>query len=474
MATLSTRIFTLTLLLAFASYGVAREENIYGGIGPPILCIYPLSGQYALLQRLLFYALLLFGAFGRREKWLRAGAIATVMLYSSSAAIHTLILLPLATASSTGAVLDLDIYGTFGITSTAVLFSLPLLSWSSTFHTSKAALQIVVLLWAFLCFFGAIFSAATLYVKNHFVDPPTCVRLAESPFDLGAVSSILNSTANCTYSCYAKQSLLRSASDVQAYRNKLGAAQDVSNVFIINIGSSILSAIICEYMTRRWSRGKQSRCIADYTDVPAPIKRFARLEWLSNPLKSFDFSPQQEPKQQEPTIQPKRQTTNLHVLVSTLTTPPSINSSSSLSRASTCLTLTESRTHPSNACSTICKEEPAKHKPSPLWLPFRYFSVFGVYGSFAANVILVELHLRDLPTNEQPYEIGQWSPWVSVGMVAAAQVVKWLVQRHMGHNKKEGEGEESHLDRLNLSEKDYVQAASNGWEPKKRKRRNSV
>jgi len=53
-------------------------------------CAWPISGQYCLLNRILFYVLLVFAVLMRRSPWLVAGALASALSYSGTAAIHAL------------------------------------------------------------------------------------------------------------------------------------------------------------------------------------------------------------------------------------------------------------------------------------------------------------------------------------------------------------------------------------------------
>jgi hypothetical protein len=59
---------------------------------PLIVCIYPISGQCCLLYRCLFSALRLFAVKGQKWFWPSAGALAYIKNYSSTAAIHAVIL----------------------------------------------------------------------------------------------------------------------------------------------------------------------------------------------------------------------------------------------------------------------------------------------------------------------------------------------------------------------------------------------
>jgi hypothetical protein len=45
-------------------------------------CVYTVTGQYGLLPRVLYYALLIFTVFTHKYIWLAAGAAASVMTFS--------------------------------------------------------------------------------------------------------------------------------------------------------------------------------------------------------------------------------------------------------------------------------------------------------------------------------------------------------------------------------------------------------
>ena len=57
------------------------------------LCVYPISGQYGFLNRLLFYILMIFALIARNHDWLAAAALGTTMTYAASAAVHAFALL---------------------------------------------------------------------------------------------------------------------------------------------------------------------------------------------------------------------------------------------------------------------------------------------------------------------------------------------------------------------------------------------
>lgn len=82
-----------------------------------IECVYPISGQYALLHRVLYYSLLLFSIVSGKTPWLVAGALGAAMTYAGSAAVHATILAGI----SRDSLLDLDCLGIFAIVSVGSL-----------------------------------------------------------------------------------------------------------------------------------------------------------------------------------------------------------------------------------------------------------------------------------------------------------------------------------------------------------------
>lgn len=75
---------------ATASLDSFFRPNIFSYPGA---CIYPISGQYGFLNRLLFYLLMIFALVARRRTWLAAAALGTAMTYAASAAVHAFALL---------------------------------------------------------------------------------------------------------------------------------------------------------------------------------------------------------------------------------------------------------------------------------------------------------------------------------------------------------------------------------------------
>jgi hypothetical protein len=122
-------------------------------------CVYPISGAYDLLPRILFYLLLLFALLYRRHTWVATAALGTAMTYSATAAVHAFALLTqygwtaghvIADTQSAKAFGDFDLCGTLPILLAASIMCAPILTWSENVRRDKA--QIVMVLWGMLCF----------------------------------------------------------------------------------------------------------------------------------------------------------------------------------------------------------------------------------------------------------------------------------------------------------------------------------
>ncbi|PTU24152.1 hypothetical protein P175DRAFT_021624 [Aspergillus ochraceoroseus IBT 24754] len=334
-----------------------------------VVCIYQLSGQYAPLQRALFYLLLAFGVLGRRQRWLVAGALASAMTYGGAAALHSILLL----AEAPSSVVDLDIYGVFAITSTGLMLTAPLLAWSTTLRSMKKEIRMLVLLWAILIFLGAVFATAAIYIKGS-VQATSCISSLDAiPSGAPTLESV---SGNCTYVCFPENHpLFRSPGDIQPWENKLDDPRAITGMFVPTIAASIPSAII----TWIWS-SRQGRAY-DYTRLPTPLNRL-ELGWIGDRL----FAKQQHNR------------------------------------------------------GSFSPESPVQvHRHPKLWRVFQYYVIIGSFGVFVVNIVLNEVRLRPLPTDEMPYAVGQWSPWVAVGLIVLAQVLSQLMKKIWPQGSQEQE-----------------------------------
>ncbi|BCS21122.1 uncharacterized protein APUU_21554S [Aspergillus puulaauensis] len=349
-----------------------------------VLCVYPLSGVYAPLQRILFYLLLSFGVIGRRQRWLVAGALASAMTYCGAAAIHSILLL----AKARSPVVDLDVYGVFAATSTGIMLTTPLLAWSTTLQTVEREVRMLITLWTLLILVGAILAVATIYIRGATKSPPCYDSLS---LDIPSTASTLhNATANCTYVCFPEVSPLgRSPDDVLVWDNKLARPFDIISVFLPTIAAAVPAAFIAwtQYVYRNGD---------SYLIRPPPI--FSRLElgWLGELL--FE----------------KRRDRN-----------PS------------------SRTH--SEPPELSEPAPGRRPVRFPWLAvaYQYYFVLGSFGVFVVNLVMNEVRFRDLPVDEMMYEVDQWTSWVGVALILLAQVLSRFLKRSRADTlRSAGGGEE--------------------------------
>ncbi|KAL5332379.1 hypothetical protein BJX70DRAFT_384262 [Aspergillus crustosus] len=339
---------------------------------PEVLCVYPLSGVYAPLQRMLFYMLLAFGVIGRRQRWLVAGALASAMTYCGAAAIHSFFLI----AKARSSVVDLDVYGAFAATSTGIMLIAPLLAWSTTLQTVEREIRTLIILWTILTTVGAVLATATIYVRGG-TEGPSCL-VSRPDIMAKTVSTLHDLSRNCTYVCSPESHpRFRSRGDVLAWKNQLDAPFQITAVFVPTLAASIPSSII----TWTWFIRK------GYAYLLRPPPAFSRIElgWIGE-------------------------------------------------------WLFERRRRGQGSFARMRSTDEEVRYP---WLlrAYRYYFVFGSLGAFVVNLVLNEVRFRSLPTNEMPYEVGQWSPWVGVAMILFAQLLSQVSKRgwRSGKNREDEE-----------------------------------
>ncbi|KAL4865270.1 hypothetical protein BDV12DRAFT_174893 [Aspergillus spectabilis] len=307
---------------------------------PEVLCVYPLSGVYAPLQRILFYVLLAFGIIGRRQRWLVAGALASAMTYCGAAAIHSFFLI----AKARSTIVDLDVYGVFAATSTGIMLTAPLLAWSTTLQTVEREIRTLIILWTILISVGAILATAAIYIRGSTEGPPCLGSLAD--IATGTVSTLQNPLENCTF--------VRSPLSSSRLLQLLRPPPILSRVELGWIGEWL-------FERRRRDRGSFAR-------INSVADEAVRYPWL---LRAY-----------------------------------------------------------------------------------QYYFVFGSFGVFVVNLVLNEVRFRSLPTNEMPYEVGQWSPWVGVAMILFAQLLSQVSKGGWKEKGDEADGEELRIWDRNAGEAD--------------------
>ncbi|KAJ0419146.1 hypothetical protein BJY00DRAFT_286379 [Aspergillus carlsbadensis] len=255
-----------TLPLAFLIFTFLPQASASGYLfynattdAGQIDCIYPVSGQYALLQRLLYYALLLFSVISQKSPWLVAGALGTAMTFAASAALHAVIL----AGVSHDSLLDLDCLGTFAIVSVGSLAASVFFDYSELLRESPA--RPVFRYWAAAMMVGTVCSMAAMWREYPGESPCYSTNEAgvngtdlDEPILLSSTAQLALIPFNCTYSCFSKRQAFRNpvdiaivpAATVSEARNKLLAASTYLSLIFGIIVSGYRLIKVHRYYTR--------------------------------------------------------------------------------------------------------------------------------------------------------------------------------------------------------------------------------
>ncbi|KFY27856.1 hypothetical protein V493_03263 [Pseudogymnoascus sp. VKM F-4281 (FW-2241)] len=99
---------------------VIRDSTAVNATGNPylqVVCAWPVSGQYGLGSRLLYYVLVAACVFARNVLWLRKACLAATLLFPAVAALHGIVL----AAVPTDGGIDMDVFGAFQLCSIGIL-----------------------------------------------------------------------------------------------------------------------------------------------------------------------------------------------------------------------------------------------------------------------------------------------------------------------------------------------------------------
>ena len=175
-----------------------------------VYCIYPLSGQYDVLPRGLFYLLLIFSLFFRRHNWLATAALGTAMIYAAVSAVHMLALVTNFNfgtpdtpqgwdINSSKAWGDVDVYGIYPILSAAAIMLTPILNWSVSVRANEA--QMVVVYWGALVFTALVPAwVYNNYIESWWINAP--ISFALCPTSVAATHSDCNQNITLTTESY--------------------------------------------------------------------------------------------------------------------------------------------------------------------------------------------------------------------------------------------------------------------------------
>ncbi|KIV84087.1 hypothetical protein PV11_06061 [Exophiala sideris] len=176
-----------------------------------IICVYSTSGQYCLLNRILFYALLVFATISQKWTWLSIGSLAYIMNFSGTAAIHAIVLV----ATRGGQVLDLDGLGTWCILSSVTVAVVPAIWLSERIENSQY--RPLFAFWGTFVSVGSMFAAAAI-AQNVGHEPSCSAILSNGRQSILTTPAQLDflTTLNCTYTCFDAGHAMRSRGDIIA------------------------------------------------------------------------------------------------------------------------------------------------------------------------------------------------------------------------------------------------------------------
>jgi len=217
-----------------------------------------------------------------------------------------------------------------------------------------------------------------MFIRETVDIAPDCLPSADAASS--GVSWFRSPTGNCTYTCFPERRLLRSPQDVIAWPNSISPARDIVGIFLPMISSFLFGWLLGEVSARTWMREKLARNPNDYITTAATWREAVGLRWFARRFQTRDGR-------------------NSNPDIAQPSSPASISSSSATPRG------------------------------LRLWRSFQSFIVFGNFAAFAANVVMTEYRIYSFPRIERANEVGQWAPWVSVGLVVLAQAFNHFAKK---------------------------------------------
>jgi hypothetical protein len=329
------------------------------------VCSYPVSGQYAILQRVLYYALLIFSVLMHGKPWLVGGALAAAMTYSGAAAVHALVLAGI----STKTLLDLDIYGVWAILSAGVLAVEPMMTFSTNLRNSVA--RPVVAFWGMIIGVGTVGTSVAIW--RNFPIVPGCFD--DNGIVLGRLEAI--ELPNCSYVCEPETQILRVPDDIEI----IHASQVFGHRFNILMAAAIITlaygvgASIFAFGLIKKRKGTEA-------EIKAEIQRMEALihnRYVPGKIQGWHTRlPQiRTPLQHKKSLQKKVDKLHIELEIG----------------------------------------EYQQHATPTAWISPILFPVV---------IILNEVFILSdggLPSLDPPYVVAQWAPWISVVLALIAAII---------------------------------------------------
>jgi hypothetical protein len=179
-----------------------------------ISCVYPMSGQYGLLPRLLFYASLVLASTMRDFGWFANIFLGLAMSYSTTAFVHIIVIC--ATHGWKPPILDLDVYGIFLVAIAGVSMYPAVVGLRQSGWKGRAVRDVIEFWWCIMTF--PIFLALGLLVNviNNPRQSSNSAAACYLPDDtLLTTLAQLNGTwdLECIYDCFSTRKSVLKARD---------------------------------------------------------------------------------------------------------------------------------------------------------------------------------------------------------------------------------------------------------------------
>ncbi|KFY38391.1 hypothetical protein V495_06608 [Pseudogymnoascus sp. VKM F-4514 (FW-929)] len=179
-----------------------------------VSCVYPMSGQYELLPRILFYASLVFASTMRGSGWFANIFLGLAMSYSTTAFVHIVVIY--ATHGWKPPILDLDVYGIFLVSTAGASMYPALIGLRQSGWKGRAVHDVIGYWW---CIMFLLSGLATVLMTSVINDPRLSSNSAAACYlpDDTLLTSLaqLNGTRDleCIYDCFFTRKSVLKAQD---------------------------------------------------------------------------------------------------------------------------------------------------------------------------------------------------------------------------------------------------------------------
>ncbi|KAF2395792.1 hypothetical protein EJ06DRAFT_585738 [Trichodelitschia bisporula] len=385
---------------ALRATNVSGVKNLDEAWALPVVCEWPISGTYSRMNRILYYTLLVFALVVHHHEWLVAGALAAATTYSGAAAVQTWVQFGVINRTSDhDSAGDNDNDAILALLSAGLLMAVPLINWSRTLRRLKA--RPLIIYWAIIIFVGYILVVIggalsdRAHWSHHDGGIMTCdtrERLPEFK-DLGFIDHAFITKYNCDDPCY-----------------------NAVSHHPLHSSSNTISRVICDTFSWTNGFGYESACFVQcpreiagscYVDHAGLTDRAYHVNAVGYygvlPVAVFEL---------------------FFVLCFGRMSPEDIRDL--MFRFFVGRRLLEFyRSQPQS------KRKSAPKTPRVLaaqvggmaFYIFALLTYLVCLPFFVFNIVWKERQLNFLPDGESPFEVGQWLPWVSVGLTLGAAIV---------------------------------------------------